>query len=53
LHARLLERSLQSLGAPACAVVCAELVELLATLTALKGTLDARLGVAGAHHAAA
>lgn len=53
LHARLLERSLTSLGAPACAVVCAELAELRSTLGALSTTLDARLGVPGAAHAAA
>jgi len=48
LHARLLERSLQSLGAPACATVSRELVELRATLCALTNTLDARLGAPGA-----
>ena len=53
LHARLLERSLTSLGAPACAVVCGELAELRSTLVALSTTLDARLGVQGAAHAAA
>jgi ParB-like chromosome segregation protein Spo0J len=52
LHARLLERSLTSLGAPACAVVCAELAELRSTLGALSTTLDARL-VQGASNAAA
>ncbi len=52
LHARLLERSLQSLGEPACAVVFAELVELRSALAALTGTLDTRLSVSGAHHAA-
>lgn len=51
LHARLLERSLQSLGEPACAVVFAELVELRAALAALTGTLDTRLSASGAHHA--
>lgn len=44
LHARLLERSLESLGAPACAAVGAELRELRSTLAALSRTLDARLG---------
>jgi hypothetical protein len=44
LHARLLERSLVSLGAPACAVVSRELVELRATLGSLTNTLDERLG---------
>ena len=53
LHARLLERSLRSLGAPACAVVCTELAELRATLGALTTTLDARLSVQGGCDAAA
>lgn len=53
LHARLLERSLTSLGAPACAVVSGELAELRSTLSALITTLDARLGGQGACHAAA
>jgi hypothetical protein len=53
LHARLLERSLTSLGAPACAVVCSELAELRSTLGALITTLDARLSVPGASGAAA
>jgi hypothetical protein len=53
LHARLLERSLTSLGAPACAVVCGELAELRSTLVALSTTLDARLRVQGASIAAA
>jgi ParB-like chromosome segregation protein Spo0J len=48
LHARLLERSLQSLGAPACATVSRELVELRATLCALTNTLASRLGAQGA-----
>jgi hypothetical protein len=49
LHARLLERSLTSLGAPACAVVSGELTELHATLTALNTTLQTRLrGALGA-----
>jgi predicted secreted Zn-dependent protease len=48
LHARLLERSLRSLGEPACAVVSAELSELRATLAALGTTLDRRLSVEGA-----
>jgi hypothetical protein len=48
LHARLLERSLSSLGAPACAVVSRELTELRSTLCALTTTLDARLGAQGA-----
>ena len=52
-QARLLERSLTSLGAPACAVVCGELAELRATLGALITTLDARLIVQGASGAAA
>jgi hypothetical protein len=53
LHARLLERSLTSLGAPACAVVSGELVELRSTLGALSTTLDARLNAPGASGAAA
>jgi ParB-like chromosome segregation protein Spo0J len=51
LHARLLERSLQSLGAPACATVSRELVELRATLRAVATTLDARLSAPGASDA--
>jgi len=43
LHARLLERSLTSLGEPACAVVSRELTELRGALTALTKTLDQRL----------
>lgn len=50
LHARLLERSLESLGDAACAVVSAELVELRAALSALATTLDARLSAQGAGH---
>lgn len=53
LHARLLERSLSSLGEPACEVVCAELAELQGALGALGTTLDARLSVQGAADAAA
>ncbi len=53
LHARLLERSLTSLGAPACAVVSSELAELRRALGALSTTLDARLSVQGASDAAA
>ena len=53
LHARLLERSLTSLGAPACAVVSGELAELRRALGALSTTLDARLSVQGASDAAA
>lgn len=52
LHARLLERSLESLGDPACAVVSRELLELRATLGALTHTLDTRLGAKGTSHAA-
>jgi hypothetical protein len=51
LHARLLERSLQSLGAPSCAAVSRELIELRATLFALTQTLDTRLLAQGAHDA--
>ena len=47
LHARLLERSLQSLGEAACAVVSRELVELRLALLALTGTLDTRLTTPG------
>jgi hypothetical protein len=53
LHARLLERSLASLGTPACGVVSQELTELRATLVALTKTLDTRLGAQGAPDAAA
>lgn len=53
LHARLLERSLRSLGAAACAVVSGELVELRAALAALTTTLEARLSGQGAVHGAA
>jgi len=48
LHARLLERSLHSFGVPACEVVSRELTELRATLAALTGTLDKRLGATDA-----
>jgi hypothetical protein len=48
LHARLLERSLQSLGAAACATVAAELAELRAALLALTNTLEQRLRAQGA-----
>jgi len=48
LHARLLERSLQSLGTPVCATVSRELVELRGTLCALTNTLGSRLGASGA-----
>jgi hypothetical protein len=53
LHARLLERSLTSLGAPVCCVTGDELVELRSTLGALNSTLDARLSNHGQTHAAA
>lgn len=53
LHARLLERSLTSLGEPACAVVSKELGELRAGLGALTKTLDERLAARGAADAAA
>jgi len=48
MHARLLERSLASLGEAACAVVSRELAELRSTLGALSKTLDTRLGERGA-----
>ena len=48
LHARLLERSLQSLGAAACATVAGELAELRAALCALTHTLEQRLSAQGA-----
>jgi len=51
LHARLLERSLASLGEPACSVVSRELAELRAALAALATTLDRRLGAPGVTHA--
>jgi ParB-like chromosome segregation protein Spo0J len=53
LHARLLERSLMSLGAAACAVVSKELLELKGVLTALTGTLEMRLSARGGSDAAA
>ena len=43
MHARLLERSLTSLGEAACIVVSRELAELRSTLGALSKTLDTRL----------
>jgi hypothetical protein len=52
LHARLLERSLPSLGEPACAVVRGELTELRRTLAALSTTLNRRLSLEGACGAA-
>jgi len=48
LHARLLQRSLASFGAPACEVVSRELLELRATLLSLTKTLDHRLGATDA-----
>jgi hypothetical protein len=50
LHARLLERSLASLGEAAGAVVSRELVQLRSTLSALTTTLDKRLDDRGATH---
>jgi len=47
LHARLLERSLQSLGQDACATVTRELVELRGALRALGQTLELRLSAPG------
>ena len=51
LHARLLERSLISLGEPACAVVSRELTELQGTLRSLGKTLELRLAATGASDA--
>lgn len=51
LHARLLERSLISLGEPACAVVSRELTELQGTLRSLGKTLELRLVATGASDA--
>lgn len=53
LHARLLERSLESLGDPACAVVSRELVELRAALLSVTTILATRLGAQGAPDGAA
>jgi ParB/RepB/Spo0J family partition protein len=53
LHARLLERSLASLGESACSVVSRELTELSEALTALTRTLEMRLGAQGGAHGAA
>lgn len=53
LHARLLERSLASLGAPGCEVVTRELGELRGALGALTKTLDERLRARGDTDAAA
>lgn len=47
LHARLLERSLQSLGEAACGVVARELTELKGALGALTETLQMRLSAQG------
>ena len=47
LQTRLLERSLESLGEPACKSVGRELALLRSTLRALTTTLDARLGMQG------
>ncbi len=48
LHARLLERSLESLGREACATVSRELLDLRAVLRALGEALDTRMGAPGA-----
>ena len=48
LHARLLERSLTSLGEAACDVVTQELTQLRSTLSALTTTLDTRINAQGA-----
>ncbi|MEE8408425.1 MAG: hypothetical protein V3T05_02355, partial [Myxococcota bacterium] len=47
MHARLLERSLASLGEAAAALVSGELAELRKTLRALSNTLETRLGERG------
>ncbi len=47
MHARLLERSLASLGEAAAVLVSGELAELRKTLGALSNTLDTRLGERG------
>ena len=47
LHARLLERSLASLGEATCEIVSKELAELRSTLGAFSDTLDNRLTEAG------
>ena len=52
LHARLVERSLSSLGEAAGAVVYRELLELRSTLSALSTTLDTRLNIQGQADAA-
>lgn len=52
MQTRLAERSLESLGDGA-GVVAAELAQLQASLHVLTQTIDARLGVQGAHDAAA
>lgn len=53
LQTRLLERSLESLGEPACISVARELTSLRATLAALHTTLDARLAAHGGTDATA
>ena len=53
LQTRLCERSLESLGEPACVSVARELASLRATLRALSSTLDARLDALGGADAAA
>jgi ParB-like chromosome segregation protein Spo0J len=52
MHARLLERSLSSLGEAAYVVVARELAELRSTLDALSKTLDTRLNERGETDAA-
>ena len=52
LHARLLERPLQSLGEAACATATRELTELRAALGALGSTLERRLAPVGDLNAA-
>ena len=52
LHARLLERSLLSLGEPVCSVAGRELSELREVLGALTATLDVRLAAGGSRDVA-
>ena len=51
LHARLLTRSLESLGNAACTTVSRELLNLRGALTPFSKTLDARLHMEESSHA--